>query len=109
MNDVSIGCLDETTDRKWKYGQFMFAKVGVANDPLDKELEAHGHRFARYADDFIVLVKSANAHGDQAGATTEIRCDLNRESTPMDANLKNRISQNQEFHSKNSSFASIRG
>jgi len=30
-------------------------------DPLDKELESRGHKFARYADDFIVLVKSANA------------------------------------------------
>jgi hypothetical protein len=30
-------------------------------DPLDKELEARGYKFARYADDFIVTVKSANA------------------------------------------------
>ena len=30
-------------------------------DPLDKDLEARGHRFARYADDFIVMVKSAKA------------------------------------------------
>jgi len=30
-------------------------------DPLDKELESRGHKFARYADDFIVMVKSANA------------------------------------------------
>ena len=27
-------------------------------DALDKELEARGHRFVRYADDFVVLVKS---------------------------------------------------
>jgi RNA-directed DNA polymerase len=32
-----------------------------ALDPLDKELEARGHKFARYADDFIVMVKSATA------------------------------------------------
>jgi len=30
-------------------------------DPLDKELERRGHRFARYADDFLVLVRSARA------------------------------------------------
>ena len=30
-------------------------------DPLDKELERRGHRFARYADDFLVMVKSAKA------------------------------------------------
>lgn len=30
-------------------------------DDLDKELEARGHQFARYADDFIILVKSERA------------------------------------------------
>lgn len=30
-------------------------------DDLDKELEKRGHRFARYADDFIILVKSRRA------------------------------------------------
>lgn len=27
-------------------------------DPLDKELERRGHQFARYADDFTILVSS---------------------------------------------------
>ena len=35
--------------------------ANIALDPLDKESEARGHKFARYADDFIVMVKSANA------------------------------------------------
>jgi RNA-directed DNA polymerase len=35
--------------------------ANIALDPLDKELAARGHKFARYADDFIVTVKSANA------------------------------------------------
>jgi len=35
--------------------------ANIALDPLDKELAARGHKFARYADDFIVMVKSANA------------------------------------------------
>ncbi len=30
-------------------------------DPLDKELERRGHKFARYADDFTILVKSQRA------------------------------------------------
>ena len=30
-------------------------------DPLDKELERRGHKFARYADDFIILVGSLHA------------------------------------------------
>jgi RNA-directed DNA polymerase len=32
--------------------------TNVMLDDLDKELERRGHRFARYADDFIILVKS---------------------------------------------------
>ncbi|MFO0202951.1 MAG: reverse transcriptase domain-containing protein, partial [Alphaproteobacteria bacterium] len=35
--------------------------ANIALDPLDKELESRGHKFARYADDFIVLVRSAKA------------------------------------------------
>lgn len=33
----------------------------VMLDDLDKELEQRGHRFARYADDFVILVKSQRA------------------------------------------------
>lgn len=35
--------------------------ANIVLDPLDKELERRGHKFARYADDFIVMVKSAKA------------------------------------------------
>lgn len=42
-------------------GPFSPLLGNIALDPLDKELESRGHRFARYADDFIVMVKSANA------------------------------------------------
>lgn len=35
--------------------------ANITLDPLDKELERRGHRFARYADDFLVLLKSAKA------------------------------------------------
>ncbi len=33
----------------------------IVLDDLDKELEQRGHRFARYADDFVILVKSQRA------------------------------------------------
>lgn len=35
--------------------------ANITLDPLDKELESRGHKFARYADDFIITVKSMNA------------------------------------------------
>jgi hypothetical protein len=35
--------------------------ANIMLDPLDKELEKRGHRFARYADDFLILVRSARA------------------------------------------------
>jgi len=35
--------------------------ANIMLDPLDKELEKRGHRFARYADDFTIVVKSQRA------------------------------------------------
>ena len=35
--------------------------ANIMLDPLDKELEARGHKFARYADDFTILVNSQRA------------------------------------------------
>jgi RNA-directed DNA polymerase len=35
--------------------------ANILLDDLDKELEQRGHRFVRYADDFIILVKSQRA------------------------------------------------
>lgn len=35
--------------------------TNIVLDPLDKELTRRGHVFARYADDFLILVKSAKA------------------------------------------------
>lgn len=39
-------------------------------DSLDKELESRGHKFARYADDFIILVKSQRAGERVLGSIT---------------------------------------
>ena len=35
--------------------------ANIMLDPLDKELEKRGHKFARYADDFTIVVKSQRA------------------------------------------------
>jgi len=35
--------------------------ANIMLDPLDKELERRGHKFARYADDFTIIVKSSRA------------------------------------------------
>jgi RNA-directed DNA polymerase len=35
--------------------------ANIMLDPLDKELEKRGHKFARYADDFTILVNSPRA------------------------------------------------
>lgn len=35
--------------------------ANIMLDDLDKELERRGHRFARYADDFVVMVKSVRS------------------------------------------------
>lgn len=35
--------------------------ANILLDYLDKELEKRGHKFARYADDFVILVKSRRA------------------------------------------------
>lgn len=42
-------------------GPFSPLLANILLDDFDKELEKRGHRFARYADDFVVLVKSHRA------------------------------------------------
>jgi RNA-directed DNA polymerase len=44
--------------------------ANITLDPLDKELERRGHRFARYADDFLILVRSAKAAERVMGSLT---------------------------------------
>jgi RNA-directed DNA polymerase len=56
--------------------------ANVLLDDLDKELERRGHRFARYADDLLVLVKSVRA-GERVKAsltrflTTQLKLRVN--------------------------------
>lgn len=42
-------------------GPLLPMRSNILLDDLDKELEGHNHRFARYADDFVILVKSRRA------------------------------------------------
>lgn len=47
--------------------------ANIVLTPLDRELEARGHKFARYADDFIVMVKTAGST-TSGSATATARC-----------------------------------
>ena len=55
------GTLEATPQGVPQGGPLSPLLANIVLDPLDKELEARGHTFARYADDFIILVKSAKA------------------------------------------------
>jgi RNA-directed DNA polymerase len=44
--------------------------ANILLDDLDKELEKRGHRFVRYADDFVILVKSQSA-GERVKASIQ--------------------------------------
>lgn len=55
------GRLQETRVGVPQGGPLSPLLANVLLDDLDKELERRGHRFVRYADDFIVLVKSRQA------------------------------------------------
>ncbi|MDQ8188599.1 group II intron reverse transcriptase/maturase, partial [Pelagicoccus sp. SDUM812002] len=51
------GRLQPTVDGVPQGGPLSPLLANVMLDELDKELESRGHRFARYADDFVVLVR----------------------------------------------------
>ena len=60
--DVSIdGRLSRTREGVPQGGPLSPLLANVVLDDLDRELERRGHRFARYADDFVILVKSPRA------------------------------------------------
>ena len=62
--------------------------ANILLDDLDKELEKRGHRFARYADDFVVLVKSYRA-GNRVMASIchylgrQLKLSINREKSKV--------------------------
>lgn len=53
--------LGETREGAPQGGPLSPLLANIMLDPLDKELEMRGHKFARYADDFTILVKSQRA------------------------------------------------
>ena len=55
------GRLQHTPEGVPQGGPLSPLLANILLDDLDKELEHRGHRFARYADDFIILVKSQRA------------------------------------------------
>jgi RNA-directed DNA polymerase len=55
------GQVEATTQGVPQGGPLSPLLANIMLDPLDKELERRGLRFARYADDFLVLVKSLRA------------------------------------------------
>jgi RNA-directed DNA polymerase len=58
---LPTGKREATTQGVPQGGPLSPLLANIMLDPLDKELEKRGHRFARYADDFLILVKSARA------------------------------------------------
>lgn len=59
--ELSDGTREATPQGVPQGGPLSPLLANLVLDPLDKELESRGHKFARYADDFIVLVRSPNA------------------------------------------------
>ena len=55
------GIVQATTEGVPQGGPLSPLLANIMLDPLDKELERRGLRFARYADDFLILVKSLRA------------------------------------------------
>lgn len=55
---VVKGRLQKTTDGVPQGGPLSPILANILLDDLDKELECRGHKFARYADDFVIMVKA---------------------------------------------------
>lgn len=55
------GVIEPTTKGVPQGGPLSPLLSNIVLDDLDKELEKRGHRFVRYADDFVILVKSKRA------------------------------------------------
>jgi RNA-directed DNA polymerase len=58
---VVNGITEETSKGVPQGGPLSPLLANILLDDLDKELERRGHKFARYADDFVILVKSPRA------------------------------------------------
>ncbi|MEE1672440.1 group II intron reverse transcriptase/maturase [Agarivorans aestuarii] len=54
-------CYQESREGVPQGGPLSPLLANIMLDPLDKELEKRGHKFARYADDFTILMRSQRA------------------------------------------------
>ncbi len=64
------GRLQKTREGVPQGGPLSPLLANILLDDLDKELEKRGHRFVRYADDFIILVKTQRAGQRVKGSIT---------------------------------------
>ena len=55
------GVIEPTSKGVPQGGPLSPLLANIVLDDLDRELEKRGHKFVRYADDFVILVKSARA------------------------------------------------
>jgi RNA-directed DNA polymerase len=62
------GRLQQTSKGVPQGGPLSPLLANIVLDDLDKELETRGHKFVRYADDFVILVRSQRA-GDRVMAS----------------------------------------
>jgi RNA-directed DNA polymerase len=82
------GRQQETTKGVPQGGPLSPLLSNILLDDLDKELERRGHQFARYADDFVILVKSQRA-GERVMAsirrylTRELKLEVNEEKSKV--------------------------
>ena len=67
MENGLVGPVDEGTPQGGPLSPLL---ANIMLDPLDKELEKRGHKFARYADDIIIVVKSQRAGERVLGSAT---------------------------------------
>ena len=77
------GTIEPTTEGVPQGGPLSPLLANILLDELDRALEQRGHRFARYADDFVILVRSPKAAERVMQATARF----------IDRRLKLRINQ----------------
>lgn len=85
---VVEGRLQRTREGVPQGGPLSPVLANVVLDDLDKELERRGHRFSRYADDFIILVKSLRAGERVMGSIrryleTKLKLKVNEEKSQV--------------------------
>lgn len=86
---MADGRLQETRKGVPQGGPLSPLLANILLDDLDKELERRGHKFVRYADDFIILVKSKRA-GERVMASVQrflekvLRLKINKDKSQVE-------------------------